>query len=47
MKTKVNTIVVIIASFVAALSLTSCEFDSVAKSMNGTWTGKSAKTNDD
>lgn len=34
MKTKVNTIVAFIASFVAALSLTSCEFDNVAKSMN-------------
>lgn len=34
MKTKANVIVVLIASFVAALSLTSCEFDNVAKSMN-------------
>lgn len=34
MKTKVNTIVMLIVSFVAVLSPTSCEFDNVAKSMN-------------
>lgn len=47
MKTRTNVILMLIASLVVTLSLASCEFDNIAKSMNGTWTGKSVKTNDD
>ena len=40
-------VIMLIACVVAAFSLTSCELNSVAKQMSGTWTGKSLITNDD
>ena len=40
-------VIMLLVSVVAAFSLTSCELNSVAKQMSGTWTGKSLITNDD